>query len=180
MSYGGEYDIPLDYITTRVDEAVTNFEQATAASGLTAVGSTDGQIAIWVSPNFVAGSLTSGDGIGFAYSSSPSPSVAVGVTSASALRTKLEINIKAITTGTATVDPASIAANSGGTVDVTITGVATDDTIIFNPPALTAGLLYVGCRAQSANTARIFLYNATGGAIDEASASWRYTWIDAS
>ena len=179
MSYGFEWT--EDYFSVQVNEAVTAAAQAQSQQAQAiSDGSTAGQFQLWDGTMYVPGSFYAGDGISAAYTATPGKGVVFSVNNAATLRTVLGLGIKAIATGTATVDPASIAANTGGTVDVTITGVATDDTIIFNPPALTAGLLYVGCRAQSANTARIFLFNVTGAPIDEPSGTWRWLWVDSS
>jgi hypothetical protein len=81
--------------------------------------------------------------------------------------------------GTVTIDPANITANTTVSLDVTIPGLKTTDRITFVPPVLTAGLVYLGGAAiPSANTARIYLQNTTGGAIDEPSGSWKYVHFD--
>lgn len=78
--------------------------------------------------------------------------------------------------GTVTVDPASINATTVATQTFTLTGAATGDTVVLNPPTagLTAGLLVLQVRVSAANTVAVTFHNTTGSAIDEASASWVY------
>lgn len=87
--------------------------------------------------------------------------------------------IKKIQAGTVAADPGSIAAQTRGSVDVTITGVATGDIVLMNPPnGLNAGLVYGGCRVTAANTVRLYLANLTAVAIDDGSNTYDYLWID--
>ncbi len=72
-----------------------------------------------------------------------------------------------------TVDPPSLAANSGTTIDVTVTGAATGNAVIANPGALTAGYMITYVRVAGANTVRIGLFNATGGTVDPISSTWQ-------
>jgi hypothetical protein len=89
-------------------------------------------------------------------------------------------DIKKIKSGTVTVDPASIAATTSGETAVTITGVAVGDIVIFEPPsALETGLAYGATgRVSAADTVQLRLTNVTGLAIDGASLTWRYLWVD--
>jgi hypothetical protein len=49
----------------------------------------------------------------------------------------------------------------------------------MQPPAdLTAGLVHGAAYVSAANTVSFPVYNASTGAINEASADWKYTWID--
>lgn len=74
---------------------------------------------------------------------------------------------------TVAVNPASIAANTTGDTDVTITGALTTDIVTVHPPStLEAGLVSGGAWVQSANTVRIRLGNVTAAPIDGASANW--------
>lgn len=76
--------------------------------------------------------------------------------------------------GTVAVDPAEIAAGEKATVDVTISGLAATDLVVLEPPAaLEDGILVVGCRAKAGGV-DLDLYNATGGAVDAAEATWTY------
>ena len=81
--------------------------------------------------------------------------------------------------GTASVDPASIPTVSRGSVTFTLTGAKTTDIIIVNPPAdLNDDLIFCGAAISAADTVSIYLYNPTGGSIDDAAATWQYVWID--
>lgn len=83
------------------------------------------------------------------------------------------------TSGTVAADPGNIAAQTRGSVDVTIAGVAPGDLVLMNPPdGLNAGLAYAGCRVNAANTVRIYLANITGAGIDDGSQTWAYVWFD--
>ena len=87
--------------------------------------------------------------------------------------------IKKAVTGTVSVDPASIAAQTRGSVSVTVTGCAVGDLLILEPPAtLESGLAYAGCEITAASTVRIELANITGSAIDGASLTWKYRYFD--
>lgn len=87
--------------------------------------------------------------------------------------------ISKVLKGTVTIDPASINATTFSSQTFTLTGAATGDSLILNPPAagLTAGLFVLQCFVSSANTITICFYNSTGAPIDQASASWNYTLI---
>lgn len=87
--------------------------------------------------------------------------------------------IKRISSGTVSADPGSIIAQTRGSVTATITGVASGDVVILNPPgALNTGLVYGGCEVTGADTITIYLANLTGGAIDDGSQAYRYLWLD--
>lgn len=86
---------------------------------------------------------------------------------------------KKFDTGTTSLDFASIAATTRGSVTFTLTGAAAGDMIHMQPPAgLEDDLLFVGAEVTGANTVTVYLYNPTAGAIDPAAATWRYIWID--
>lgn len=86
--------------------------------------------------------------------------------------------IKNMATGTVSVDPANITAQSRGSIAVTVAGVAVGDIVILQPPtALNAGLAYAGCVVTGADTLTIFLANLTGSGIDDGANSWTYLWI---
>lgn len=81
--------------------------------------------------------------------------------------------------GTVALDPGSISTVSRGTVTFTLTGAATTDIIIMNPPAtLNDDLIFAGARVTSANTVTVYLYNPTGGSINDGELTWSYVWID--
>jgi len=77
--------------------------------------------------------------------------------------------------GTVAVDPASITAQESAETSVTITGAATGDVVIMNPPAsLETGLAFSGARVSAADTVQVRLTNVTGGAVDGTSRTWTY------
>jgi len=81
--------------------------------------------------------------------------------------------------GTVALNPGSISTVSRGTVTFTLTGAATTDIIIMNPPAtLNDDLIFAGARVTSADTVTVYLYNPTGGSIDDGELTWSYVWID--
>lgn len=86
--------------------------------------------------------------------------------------------IDGILTGTVSINPASIAATSRAATSVTIAGVKVGDTVVLEPPAaLNDDLLYVGCRVTANDTVAVYLYNPTGGAIDDSARDWDYRVI---
>lgn len=85
-------------------------------------------------------------------------------------------NLYKVAVGTVSVNPGSIAATTRGSVAVTISGLATGDRVILQPPStLDGNLLFVGSDVTADNTLTIYLYNKSGGAIDDAAASWKYS-----
>ena len=87
-------------------------------------------------------------------------------------------DIYKIVSGTVSADPGNIDANTRGSVNVTVTGVNTSDRIFLNPPSgLNSGLLYCGCDVTASNTLTIYLYNTTGGAINDGAQTWKYTYL---
>jgi hypothetical protein len=86
--------------------------------------------------------------------------------------------IKKIATGTGSVDLAEIAATATGSGTFTVTGAASGDAVIVNPPALTTGLVFGGAAVTGANTVTVYATNTTGSPINEAAATFRYVWID--
>jgi hypothetical protein len=105
--------------------------------------------------------------------------------SALATLSQLKVNsgatatIKRIEANTVAADPGSIAAQTRGSIDVTITGVAVGDIVVMDPPdGLNAGLVYGGCRVTANNTLRIYLANITGAAIDDGSTVYDFLWFD--
>lgn len=86
--------------------------------------------------------------------------------------------IKEIQTGTVTVDPANAATGHEKiSTNVTITGAAVGDIVIVEPPSdLEDNLIPAGAVVTSANTVAIKMY--AGAAVDGASKTWRYLWID--
>lgn len=85
--------------------------------------------------------------------------------------------VKGITSGSVTVDPASISGATTGETQVSITGVAVGDDIRFVIPAtLEAGLAFAGAYVNGSGTVKIRLANVTAAPIDGASLSWTYVW----
>lgn len=84
-----------------------------------------------------------------------------------------------IVTGTATIDPASIADGATLDIDVTVTGVTTSDILLsLQPPEdLLANLAQVGVWISAANTITTRLLNESGGALDQASKVWKYAYL---
>lgn len=87
--------------------------------------------------------------------------------------------VKKIASGTVNLDPGNIATVSRGTVTFTLTGAAAGDVIVMQPPAtLNDDLLFVGAAVTAADTVTVYLYNPTGGGINDAALDWTYTWLD--
>ncbi len=83
-----------------------------------------------------------------------------------------------LTTGTLSVNPGALTDQQRGSVDVTLTGIAPGDLLVLEPPTtLAVGIAYAGHRI-TANTVTIFLYNSSGGSVDDAALDWRYVWWD--
>jgi hypothetical protein len=78
--------------------------------------------------------------------------------------------------GTVAIDPGSIAANSVSSQTFALTGAAGGDSLTLNPPAagLSAGLLVNQSYVSAANQIPVVFFNATGSAVDAASANWNY------
>jgi hypothetical protein len=84
----------------------------------------------------------------------------------------------AMTSGTLSVNPPSILDQQRGEIAVTLTGIAAGDLLVLEPPTtLHVGLGYAGFRI-TANTVTIFLYNGSGGTLNDGALDWRYTWWD--
>ena len=82
-----------------------------------------------------------------------------------------------IVTGTASVNPPSIAATTRAAVDVTVAGVVATDIVIAEPPAaLDDDLIFCGVVA-AAGKFTVSLYNPTAGAIDDSARTWTYKII---
>jgi hypothetical protein len=83
--------------------------------------------------------------------------------------------------GTVSVNPASIGNAAIGETTVTISGAAVGDIVVMNPPAagLTAGLGVLGAVVSATDTVKVRIVNNSGGAVDEAAATWSYVLIRA-
>lgn len=89
--------------------------------------------------------------------------------------------IRSIKTGTVTINPANLGAETRGATAATIPGAAVGDIILLNlpsGPALNDDLIFVGADVGGADTIRIFLYNPTAGAIDDGATTWTYLFLD--
>lgn len=75
----------------------------------------------------------------------------------------------------ATVDPASVPANSSATQTVTVTGAIVGQGVICAPGNTLSGLGY-WARVSAANTVTLTFVNPTGSAIDAASSTWQF-WL---
>src|SRR6266850_2532793 len=82
---------------------------------------------------------------------------------------------EAVAVGFTTVDVASIANGAQGSVTVTVPGVAVDGSWVVDGVATSVdpGALGVSARVTAANTVVVLLANASGGAIDPPSATYR-------
>jgi hypothetical protein len=81
--------------------------------------------------------------------------------------------------GTVAIDPASLAATTKSATTFTLTGAATTDIIIVNPPAdLNDDLIFCGAAVSAADTVSIYLYNPTASAINDTARTFSYVWID--
>ncbi len=87
--------------------------------------------------------------------------------------------IQGIQTGTVSLDPGSIGAQTRGSVTFNLPGAAPGDIVILQPPTgLNAGLAYAGARVTAANTVSVFIANITGVSIDDGAQTWEYLWFD--
>lgn len=82
-------------------------------------------------------------------------------------------SLTGILSATAELDFGSIATNSSAELTVTVTGAAAGDIAMLGPPAaLTADLVFF-CFVSAADTVTVRAVNATGGAIDPDSGTYR-------
>ena len=70
-----------------------------------------------------------------------------------------------------TIDPISLADGAGESIDVTVSGAAVGDQVIFAPGVSLQGIT-ASVHVRGANTVQIRLQNETGGTIDLASSTW--------
>ncbi len=77
--------------------------------------------------------------------------------------------------GTVSIDPGSISANTRASISVAIDNAAPGDFIIFLPPTtLNNGLVYAGATVATSGTVSLFLGNITGSPIDDSARDWSY------
>jgi hypothetical protein len=87
--------------------------------------------------------------------------------------------IKGIYKGTVSVNPASISTVATGKISVTITGVRAGDIIhMERPDTLNDDLIFAGARVTADDTVTLYIYNPTGGGIDDGALTWNYLWFD--
>lgn len=87
--------------------------------------------------------------------------------------------VKKISKGTIAIDPGNIATVSRGAITWTLTGARAGDIVHMDPPAtLNDDLIFCGTRVTADDTVTVYLYNPTGGGIDDTSKTWDYLWID--
>jgi hypothetical protein len=81
--------------------------------------------------------------------------------------------------GSVSINPASIATVSRAATTFTVTGAAVGDMLVMSPPAtLNDDLIFCGAKITGANTGTMYLYNPTGGPIDDGALTWEYLWFD--
>jgi len=88
------------------------------------------------------------------------------------------LGIKQILYGSATWDPASIAAGAQATTTITVSGAASGDLVIVSFRQTIANGLIVKAFVTAADTVTVYLDNTTAGAIDPGSGTVRVAVID--
>lgn len=73
-----------------------------------------------------------------------------------------------------TFNPASVAAATTAEQTVSVPGVKVGDIVTAVKPTLTAGVTIGNVRASAADTVAIQFVNATAGAVDPGSESWKF------
>lgn len=73
-----------------------------------------------------------------------------------------------------TFNPASVAAATTAEQTVTVSGVKVGDFVIAMKPTLTAGVTIGNVRVSAADTVAIQFVNATAGAVDPGSETWKF------
>jgi len=88
-------------------------------------------------------------------------------------------DIKAINTGTVTIDPAAASATVGDIVEATgtITGAATGDVVVLVAPATLAADVLFSVVSVETDTVRVRFTQGTASQ-DVASTAYRYIWFD--
>jgi|10_taG_2_1085330.scaffolds.fasta_scaffold81181_2 hypothetical protein len=81
--------------------------------------------------------------------------------------------IPKIETYSVTLDPASIAANTTAEQTFTVSGLKTNDIITINKPSNTTGVGIVNARVSATDTLAITFINATAGAVNPASETYK-------
>lgn len=87
-------------------------------------------------------------------------------------------DIRKLSAGTVSINPASIATVSRAATTFTVTGAAVGDLIFMSPPAtLNDDLIFCGAKVTATDTATVYLYNPTAGPIDDGALTWEYLWV---
>lgn len=89
------------------------------------------------------------------------------------------VAIDKVITLTASLTPASAGAASAAEQTFTLKGIGIGDVIVVTPPAITAGVAPVCCRATAADTVGITFVNPTAGALTPAAGTYRFAVIRA-
>ena len=85
------------------------------------------------------------------------------------------VKLTQVYSGTVAVDPGSLTTLTSTDVSVTITGAATGDIVIVNPPStLESTLACGGAYVSAADTVKIRVSNVSSGTVDGASLTWSY------
>jgi hypothetical protein len=77
----------------------------------------------------------------------------------------------------ATLNVASVAANTSAEQTFTVKGLTTDMMVFVNKPDLDAGLVVGNARVSAADTLALTFGNSTAGAVDPASEVYKVFWI---
>lgn len=179
-----------DYLIGRTGETADTVAELERVNLLSLIGSAVGQIALFDGSGFVAGVLNgdSGTGVQVAVVTSPYFGLAISLeqdlqTTASPSFAGLTLGggteLKKVISGSFSLDPASIGAQTRGSSTVSISGLAVGDVVVLVPPdGLNSGLVYCGCRVTAGDTLTIYLANITGTSVDDGSLTWNYLWFD--
>jgi len=80
---------------------------------------------------------------------------------------------------TASIDVASVAANTTAEQTFAIQGLTADMTVFVNKPSVNAGLGICNARVSAPNTLALTFNNNTAGAIDPAAETYKIFWFKA-
>ena len=85
------------------------------------------------------------------------------------------VSLTQVYKGTIAVNPGSLTTLTSEDVSVTITGAATGDVVIMNPPStLESSLAVGGAYVSAADTVKVRISNVSSGTVDGASATFTY------
>jgi hypothetical protein len=107
----------------------------------------------------------------------PTGTTVTNLTASGTLRVGGGTVVANILSATATLDFGSIGSNATETLTITVTGAVAGDSVFLGCPAgLDAGLVFCAS-VTAADTVTVRMHNSTGGAVDQASATFRATVI---